>query len=171
MEAVKLRTTKLSSVGTAKRNDQVLNHDYFACRARYAMNRWKMTKGRLIPANRPTYILKFVLDQWSISLSTFVTEASVSSQLFLFLSSLEVETLSISEETVNPKDEKIGPNSFELLKVLGKGSFGKVSRFIVVLSMFSVELYSSLSWSESFITIIKFRFTLVWNAVGGGIKK
>ncbi|XP_020632368.1 ribosomal protein S6 kinase beta-1-like [Orbicella faveolata] len=41
-------------------------------------------------------------------------------------SSLEVETLSISEETVNPKDEKIGPNSFELLKVLGKGGYGKV---------------------------------------------
>ena len=53
---------------------------------------------------------------------------SVSSQLFLFLSSLEVETLSISEETVNPKDEKIGPNSFELLKVLGKGGYGKVRK-------------------------------------------
>jgi len=70
--------------------------------------------------------LKFVLDQWSISLSTFVTETSVSLHLFLFLSSLEVETLAISEETVNPKDEKIGPNSFELLKVLGKGGYGKV---------------------------------------------
>jgi len=39
-----------------------------------------------------------------------------------------VETLSISEETVNPKDEKIGPNSFELLKVLGKGGYGKVRK-------------------------------------------
>lgn len=27
---------------------------------------------------------------------------------------------------VNPKDEKIGPESFELLKVLGKGGYGKV---------------------------------------------
>ena len=111
---------------TEKHNDRVLNHDYFVCRARYATNRWKMTKGGFITANRPAYILKFVLDQWSISLSTFVTETSVSLHLFLFLSSLEVETLAISEETVNPKDEKIGPNSFELLKVLGKGGYGKV---------------------------------------------
>lgn len=27
---------------------------------------------------------------------------------------------------VNPKDEKVGPESFELLKVLGKGGYGKV---------------------------------------------
>lgn len=45
----------------------------------------------------------------------------------LYLSfSLQMETLPISEETVNPKDEKIGPESFELLKVLGKGGYGKV---------------------------------------------
>ncbi|XP_068690515.1 ribosomal protein S6 kinase beta-1-like isoform X1 [Montipora capricornis] len=37
-----------------------------------------------------------------------------------------METLAISEETVNPKDEKVGPESFELLKVLGKGGYGKV---------------------------------------------
>ncbi|XP_048582409.1 ribosomal protein S6 kinase beta-1 isoform X2 [Nematostella vectensis] len=37
-----------------------------------------------------------------------------------------METLQLSEETVNPKDEKVGPESFELLKVLGKGGYGKV---------------------------------------------
>lgn len=37
-----------------------------------------------------------------------------------------VETLALSGELVNPKDEKIGPQSFELLKVLGKGGYGKV---------------------------------------------
>ena len=37
-----------------------------------------------------------------------------------------METLPISEETVNPHNEKIGPESFELLKVLGKGGYGKV---------------------------------------------
>lgn len=39
-----------------------------------------------------------------------------------------IETLAISEETVNPKDEKVGPTSFELLKVLGKGGYGKVGK-------------------------------------------
>ena len=38
-----------------------------------------------------------------------------------------METVAISEEMVNPSDEKIGPESFELLKVLGKGGYGKVS--------------------------------------------
>ena len=36
------------------------------------------------------------------------------------------EAVHLSEEIVNPKDEKIGPESFELLKVLGKGGYGKV---------------------------------------------
>ncbi|XP_028512962.1 ribosomal protein S6 kinase beta-1 [Exaiptasia diaphana] len=38
----------------------------------------------------------------------------------------DTETLTISEEMVNPKDEKVGPESFQLLKVLGKGGYGKV---------------------------------------------
>ncbi len=33
--------------------------------------------------------------------------------------------MQISQEIVNPK-EKIGPEDFELLKVLGKGGYGKV---------------------------------------------
>ncbi|XP_044173705.1 ribosomal protein S6 kinase beta-1-like isoform X3 [Acropora millepora] len=37
-----------------------------------------------------------------------------------------METVAISEEIVNPKDEKVAPESFELLKVLGKGGYGKV---------------------------------------------
>ena len=39
----------------------------------------------------------------------------------------DIETIPISEETVNPVDEKIGPESFQLLKVLGKGGYGKVN--------------------------------------------
>lgn len=60
---MKLRTTNYIPWATVKRNYRVLNRDYFVCRARYVMNRWKMTKGGFIPANRPAYILKFVLDQ------------------------------------------------------------------------------------------------------------
>lgn len=44
----------------------------------------------------------------------------------------DIETLTISEEMVNPKDEKVGPASFQLLKVLGKGGYGKVTQCIIV---------------------------------------
>lgn len=37
----------------------------------------------------------------------------------------EVEKVSLCQELVNPK-EKLGPSDFELLKVLGKGGYGKV---------------------------------------------
>jgi len=37
----------------------------------------------------------------------------------------DVEKVSLCQETVNPK-EKLGPSDFELLKVLGKGGYGKV---------------------------------------------
>ncbi|CAB3401299.1 unnamed protein product [Caenorhabditis bovis] len=37
-----------------------------------------------------------------------------------------VETIDLSECTVNPPNVKVGPGDFELLKVLGKGGYGKV---------------------------------------------
>ncbi|XP_074640581.1 ribosomal protein S6 kinase beta-2-like isoform X2 [Tubulanus polymorphus] len=37
-----------------------------------------------------------------------------------------VETLELTENTVNPGPNKVGPQDFELLKVLGKGGYGKV---------------------------------------------
>ncbi|KAI1293815.1 Ribosomal protein S6 kinase beta-1 [Halotydeus destructor] len=37
-----------------------------------------------------------------------------------------VETIQLSEITVNPGQEKVGAKDFELLKVLGKGGYGKV---------------------------------------------
>ena len=36
------------------------------------------------------------------------------------------EEFTLSAETVNPTSEKIGPECFDLLKVLGKGGYGKV---------------------------------------------
>ncbi|XP_048257019.1 ribosomal protein S6 kinase beta-1-like isoform X1 [Haliotis cracherodii] len=38
----------------------------------------------------------------------------------------EMETVELSEQTVNPGQLKTGPADFELLKVLGKGGYGKV---------------------------------------------
>jgi len=37
-----------------------------------------------------------------------------------------LEKIQLSEQTVNPGQEKAGPKDFELLKVLGKGGYGKV---------------------------------------------
>ena len=48
-----------------------------------------------------------------------------------FFFSADVESVQINEETVNPK-EKIGPEDFELLKVLGKGGYGKVTNQVYV---------------------------------------
>lgn len=40
------------------------------------------------------------------------------------------ETILISEENVNPGKIKLGPQDFELKKVLGKGGYGKVFQVI-----------------------------------------
>lgn len=37
-----------------------------------------------------------------------------------------METVQITETTVNPHGERVGPHDFQLLKVLGKGGYGKV---------------------------------------------
>lgn len=42
------------------------------------------------------------------------------------LESDDIETVQLSEQTVNPGKEKTGPQDFELRKVLGKGGYGKV---------------------------------------------
>lgn len=42
------------------------------------------------------------------------------------IDSEDVETVQLSEQTVNPGKEKTGPQDFELRKVLGKGGYGKV---------------------------------------------
>lgn len=44
--------------------------------------------------------------------------------LIIIISTLE--TLDITPESINRTPEKIGPDCFELLKVLGKGGYGKV---------------------------------------------
>lgn len=44
----------------------------------------------------------------------------------------EVEILVIFEEIVNFKDEKVGFESFEFFKVLGKGGYGKVGIMLFI---------------------------------------
>lgn len=44
-----------------------------------------------------------------------------------------METLDIDESLVNPPDgNRVGPESFRLLKVLGKGGYGKVNDFLLL---------------------------------------
>ena len=45
---------------------------------------------------------------------------------FFLFSSEDLETVQLSEQIVNPGKEKTGPEDFSLLKVLGKGGYGKV---------------------------------------------
>lgn len=42
----------------------------------------------------------------------------------------EMETVEISAQTVNPFQEKVKPQDFELLKTLGRGGYGKVGIFL-----------------------------------------
>ncbi|XP_006824090.2 ribosomal protein S6 kinase beta-2-like, partial [Saccoglossus kowalevskii] len=44
--------------------------------------------------------------------------------------SYDIEELALSDATVNPGREKVGPADFELLRVLGKGGYGKVAMVI-----------------------------------------
>lgn len=41
-------------------------------------------------------------------------------------SSENVERVQLSEQNVNPGQEKVGPQDFELCKILGEGGYGKV---------------------------------------------
>lgn len=50
---------------------------------------------------------------------------SVISRWYNFRSE-DIETLQLTEQTVNPNQEKTGPQDFELRRVLGKGGYGKV---------------------------------------------
>jgi p70 ribosomal S6 kinase len=44
----------------------------------------------------------------------------------IFSDSPNVQTFALHEGNVNPPNVKVGPQDFQLLKVLGKGGYGKV---------------------------------------------
>ena len=48
-------------------------------------------------------------------------------EIHLLGCSSEIETVQITEKIVNPNGERVSPHDFQLLKVLGKGGYGKVS--------------------------------------------
>jgi hypothetical protein len=60
-----------------------------------------------------------------------------------------VETVQITEKTVNPQGERVAPNDFQLLKVLGKGGYGKVSKYKEYPFILSPLLVSGFSSQES----------------------
>ena len=44
----------------------------------------------------------------------------------------QIETVPITEKTVNPLGERVSPHDFQLLKVLGKGGYGKVRQMKII---------------------------------------
>lgn len=46
------------------------------------------------------------------------------------------EILQISEDMINPKRTKLGPQDFELKKVLGRGGYGKVFQVSLTATVF-----------------------------------
>ncbi|CAF3809208.1 unnamed protein product [Rotaria magnacalcarata] len=66
-----------------------------------------------------------------------------------------VETVQITENTVNPQGERVSPHDFQLLKVLGKGGYGKV---------FQVRKVSGSHQSDIFAMKVLKKATIVRNA-------
>lgn len=67
----------------------------------------------------------------------------------------QVETVQITEKTVNPHGERVGPHDFQLLKVLGKGGYGKV---------FQVRKISGSHQGQIFAMKVLKKATIVRNA-------
>lgn len=57
-----------------------------------------------------------------------------------------METFPITSESVNRTSEKIGPQCFDLLKVLGKGGYGKVGMAFYTIDILIVNIPSRCFW-------------------------
>lgn len=51
-------------------------------------------------------------------------------------------TVQLTEQNVNPSQGKLGPHDFELLKVLGKGGYGKVFQVKKITGMDSGTIFA-----------------------------
>lgn len=72
-------------------------------------------------------------------------------------SSVQTEEVELTSESVNRDSEKVGPDCFELLTVLGKGAYGKVRMVVCNVAPPSLEVshilhfLDLLSFIQSFI--------------------
>lgn len=63
--------------------------------------------------------------------------------LSFYFSGESIETIELNEETVNPGALKTGPQDFELLRVLGKGGYGKVRDIVYyILKMLVFDVWN-----------------------------
>jgi p70 ribosomal S6 kinase len=69
----------------------------------------------------------------------------------------EIETVQITEKTVNPQGERVSPHDFQLLKVLGKGGYGKVRR--KENSTINCVYINRFSKYEKFVVVIKVKYS------------
>lgn len=78
------------------------------------------------------------------------------SLFFYIYRSGDLETVELSEDTVNPGQPKTRPEDFELLKLLGKGGYGKVrfSCFATLCLCFSFGKKHFMQISEHAVVII-----------------
>lgn len=63
--------------------------------------------------------------------------------LLILNHSVQTEEVELTSESVNRDSEKVGPDCFELLTVLGKGAYGKVSEHAGVHICCSVAYFYS----------------------------
>lgn len=83
---------------------------------------------------------------WFVILAIFL---DLFFNFFIFFFSVEgSESITLSQEIVNPGTAKLGPEDFELKKVLGKGGYGKVFQVCINFTLNSSIL--EVNYQENF---------------------
>lgn len=85
--------------------------------------RWKRTTNI---TRSPTYVFFAVfVERSDFKFCIFKGQITAPPPSSSYIDDPEVVAIELSDNTVNP-NSKVGPSDFELLKVLGKGGYGKV---------------------------------------------